>query len=503
MRASPLHTSHTLHTVADIRQYFAQRQQATYFISPSNFNMLDMHRWVRGWKNINLLDCFDGAHPDVLVIPDDHARVFTSCEDINHYLLQHPLAREAIRSRSHIPDAAPDQALFLFFDAELERICREELQLEVALPPNKLVRHVDSKIVTTEIGNRAGVASVPNIMARVESYAQLQQLARQAQLGEKLVVQAAYGDSGKTTWFIANADEFDAVADQITAQDMVKIMRRVRCTGTAIEACATRWGTFVGPLLTELIGAPALTPYPGGWCGNELFEEAFSAEQRQEVLRKTQAIGQELYQLGYRGYFELDYLIDQDDGTLYLGELNPRMTGVSAITNMSAFCQAEIPLFLFHLLEYDPHVDLALDVAAFNQSLCTQGAAGVSAQLILKYTPDRLTVVTQAPLSGVYRLQSDGTLALVQPGFDRLQAQAPDEAYVLRIMPQGEYAYHGADLAILFINQVVRTPEGLLNAAGQGWASALKECFQFRNLSAQERTQVEQAHHPVHIKGAP
>jgi biotin carboxylase len=338
-------TTRTLHSVQDIKQYLANRAQPVYFVSPSNFNMMDMHQWVSGWKNINLLDCFDGTHANVLVVPDDHTRVFNSTEDINHYLLSSPLTRELVQSPND--NSARAQAIFLFFDDVLVDVCEKVLDLEVALPPHTLVREVDSKLVTTEIGNHAGVGSVPNRLARVESFAQLQQLAKDAGLGDRWVVQSAYGDSGKTTFFIATEEDYAAVADQIESQSQVKIMRWVRCTGTAIEACATRWGTFVGPLLTELIGARELTPYAGGWCGNELYEAAFSERLRTQVLEKTQAMGDALYERGYRGYFELDFLIDQDSGEVYLGELNSRISGVTAITNMSAFSQTHIPLFLF------------------------------------------------------------------------------------------------------------------------------------------------------------
>jgi hypothetical protein len=253
-------------------------------------------------------------------------------------------------------------------------------------------------------------------------------------------------------------------------------------------------------LLTELIGAPELTPYAGGWCGNELYDAAFSAEIRQQVQRKTQAMGDTLYQRGYRGVFELDYLIDQDSGEVYLGELNARMSGISAMTHMSDFSTANVPLFLFHLLEYDERVDLTLDVDAFNQAQLLHGAAGTAAQLILKYTDAALNIVTQAPVSGVYGMDPDGRLTLRQAGYTRRDALAADEAYVLRILPVAQYAYKGADLAILFVNQVIRNPQGQLNPAGQRWVSALKQCFAFRPLGAQERSLVQLANNPANLK---
>ena len=67
-------------------------------------------------------------------------------------------------------------------------------------------------------------------------------------------------------------------------------------------------------------------------------------------------------------------------------------------------------------------------------------------------------------------------------------------------MTAGEYAYRGADLAILFLNQVIRNPQGNLNEAGQLWVEALKQCFQYRQLDGQERALVELSKNPGNSK---
>ena len=71
---------------------------------------------------------------------------------------------------------------------------------------------------------------------------------------------------------------------------------------------------------------------------------------------------------GYKGYFELDFLIDQDNQELYLGELNPRITGASSITNHAVFALSDMPLVFFHLLEWmkQPYT---LNVNAINRPL--------------------------------------------------------------------------------------------------------------------------------------
>ena len=106
-------------------------------------------------------------------------------------------------------------------------------------------------------------------------------LADDAGLGRDLVLQSAFGDSGHTTFFIKSAADFRKHESEIVGHGEIKIMKRINCRGSAIEACSTKHGTIVGPLMTELVGFPELTPYRGGWCGNEIFANAFAPRVRE------------------------------------------------------------------------------------------------------------------------------------------------------------------------------------------------------------------------------
>ena len=83
--------------------------------------------------------------------------------------------------------------------------------------------------------------------------------------------QLPHGDSGAATFFISSEDDYRLYADRIAAHPEVKVMKRIRCRQTTIEGCVTRCGTLLGPLMTEMVGFPELTPLAGGWCGNEVF----------------------------------------------------------------------------------------------------------------------------------------------------------------------------------------------------------------------------------------
>ena len=166
-------------------------------------------------------------------------------------------------------------------------------------------------------------------------------------------------------------------------------MKRINCREAAIEGVITRHGTLVGPLMTELTGYPELTPYGGGWCGNDVFAAALSEEHRAPGPRRSRSrwasgCGSE----GYRGYFELDFLADMDTGEMWLGELNPRVTGASSMTNVTAVAYGDMPLFLFHLLEF-LDVDYEIDVDELNAGWAQPSAIDEWSQFILKDTAAR------------------------------------------------------------------------------------------------------------------
>ncbi len=475
-----------LKTLEDIRLFFSKNTVPIYFVSPTPFNLLGMDQYVGCFYYVSYIDTFDGQHAKVIIPKRLGTPVFNHLEDINQYLLSHKQVVEQIDRDSQI--------LFLFFDSTLEAICRD-LKVDIALSPYAIVHELDSKLVTTQVGNSVGVNSVPNVLAHVDSYVTLKELAFSNGLGDQWVIQSAFGDSGKTTYFVSNEEDYRRYSAEIEAEEQVKIMKRIRCVSAAIEACATSKGIFVGPLMRELIGVPSLTPFPGGWCGNDLHTNGFSLDIRRQAMEMTEKLGAALYDYGYRGYFEVDYLLDLDSNRLYLGELNPRFSGVSAMTNLSPFCQTSIPLFLFHLLDF-LDVPFSIDSKMYNRSVLASGAKGETGQLILKYTDSALKFIVKAPVSGVYTTDVSGQLCLKCESTNRLDASGPDEVFVFRILTTGDYVYHGADLAIVFLNGVLMGPKLGVTDFAKRWIALIQGAFIYRDLTGEEQAILDRYQHP-------
>ena len=458
-----------LRGVSDIRRFFYRNETPIYFISATNFNLLGADEWIKGFKFICYIECFDGLHPNVFSPSEElpHEE-FESIEDINNYLLEHKEVVDFLKKRKK--KGVKPKALFLMFDDKTEKLA-ERLGLEVAFPSAKMRNFMDNKVNTNRIAEKAGVPCVPNVLTPVKSYAHLNEVS--GHLGTDLVIQTPYGDSGHTTFFIKSEEDYNKHAEEIEKEKEVKVMKRINCRGSAIEACVTRHGTIVAPLMTELVGFPELTPYKGGWCGNEIYPNAFNKTLRSKARKYTRQFGDQLREEGYKGYFELDFLIDEDSGEIYLGELNPRVTGASSITNHALFALADAPLFLFHILEWMDK-DYQLSVKALNDRWNRAINVDTWSQLIIKHTDKTVEYINDAPQSGIWRMKKDGTIEYDRMDTHRRAVESEEEAFYLRISQKGDYLYEGADMGILVMRGRLMTDKFNLTNRAKTWIKAIR-----------------------------
>jgi biotin carboxylase len=450
----------TLRGLSEIRAFFRTNTQPIFFIGATAFNLLGVDRWVRNFRYIVYYDSWDGAHPRVFTPLEKPYVEFTSAEEINNYLLRDTEVQHYIASRTR--QGQRPMVAMVFFDEETEQIC-EELGYHLILPPAALRRRLDSKIVTTRLGDEAGAPSVPNVLTdSVQSWDGLLVLAREHGLGTDLVLQTPYGDSGKTTFFVASSDDFDRCADDLAGQQ-VKVMRRINNKAAAVEAVLTRHGTIVGPFMTDLTGYPELTPYKGGWCGNDVFPEAITDAQRARAIDLVRRFGERLRREGYKGFFEFDVLVDTDDGEVYMGEVNPRISGVTSMTNTTAGAYADLPLICFHLLEF-MDVDYEVDVDEINDRWRELAAVDLWSQLIMKEPGEGVERILAAPRTGTYRIV-DGELRFARVASDWHELTDEHDAFFLRVYAPGDYRFHGADLGVLVTKGRMQSDEGLTDLA--------------------------------------
>ena len=454
-----------LRGLSDIYQFARSSPTPIYFVSPTAYNVLGIDQWVGAFEYITYFDSFDGHHPHVFVPEHEGPQDFSSFESVNTYLLGHKQVADRVHERGG------GKVLFVMFDAETEELA-QDIGLDVALPPRKLREHIDSKITTTEIANEAGIACAPNVLGRATSYDELIRKAKKAGLGTDLVVQTPYGDSGRTTFFISREEQWDEHEEKMVDEEL-KIMRRIEHLPGTLEACATRHGTLVGPIQTDITGFAELTPYRGGWCGNDVFPGVFDKHARAAIRTMASRLGDTLYGHGYRGVFCLDFLVENETGEVFLGEINPRISGASPLTNLLTSKYGGVPLFLFHLLEF-LDVEWEIDVKKLQRRW---EAYDEWSQLVLKQTEDVVELITEAPSSGLWRMREDGTLEFMRLVTTWHTVGHDDEAFYLRVYGNGEYRYKGGDLGVIVTRGRMQTDDRQLTDRAKAWASGIMGLF--------------------------
>lgn len=470
-----------LKNVSELRHYLRTSDTPVFFIGATAFNLLGLDRWVRGFSYITYYDSWDGTHPRVFTPTQKPYVEFRSGEEINNWLLRNHEVRMHIER--HTPPGVTPQVVMVFFDEETERIC-EELDYELILPAHALRERLDSKIVTTQIADSVDVPSVPNVLTNIEDWDELLAVAKSANLGTDFVIQTAYGDSGKTTYFVSSEAEFAAISDEVTGVE-IKVMRRINHQPVAIEAVLTRHGTVVGPCMTEITGHKELTPYRGGWAGNEMFPAVLDDKSRHEAVQLVRTLGDRLSKEGYRGFFEVDVLLDTDTGDVYLGELNPRISGASSITNVTAGAYADVPLFAFHLLEYSG-IDFDINVDEINGRWEELASEDEWSQMVIKHTDDTVAHINVAPRTGRYVLDHLGNLVFAHSDNDWHLLSTESDAFFLRIAEAGSYWWKGADLGILFTKSQLETNAGELTLHAKYLIRAIRNMYGVTEIEEEE-----------------
>ncbi len=470
-----------LHGISDVRAFFHTNTVPLYFISPTPFNLLGIDRWVRNFFYLTYFDSFEGEHPRVFVPRRRNRMDFGSMEDVCNYLLRDPETLEFIARRG-----PGGKACFVMLDEGTQALAHE-VGLDFIQPSAALRHRLGSKIVMTRLAEEVGVSSVPHVIGRAGTYDELVALAHSAGLGDNLVVQAAYGDAGTTTYFLRGQRDWDRHGGELVGQDL-KVMKRIRNVEVCLEGVVTRQGTVVGPAMTSLVGYSELTPNKGGWCGNDVWRGALTPEQTHTAREMVQKLGDGLYREGYRGYFEVDLLRDLDSNELYLGEVNPRLSGVSPMTNLTTEAYADMPLFLFHLLEY-MDVEYELDIDEIN-ARWERGYGGndVWSQLMIWETSPGVELLTAAPRTGVWRLEDDGRVSFARSGNDWATLTDESEAFYMRIAAPGDVRCKGAELGVLVTRGHLQTKDYRLTERCRHWVGGIKAQFASTRLTRGEPT---------------
>jgi hypothetical protein len=162
------------------------------------------------------------------------------------------------------------------------------------------------------------------------------------------------------------------------------------------------------------------------------------------------------------------------------------------MTNLAAFAHADAPLFLFHLLEYSG-VPYDLDVDELNERWSNPEFIDSWSQLIIKNTGKEVRPIGQAPRSGVWQLNDDGSVEFIREQTHRRTVRRENRAFFLRIANQGDWFYEGADLGILVTPGRLMTQNFRLTDRAKAWAKGIQDHYEAGAATAAAAKRAKQA----------
>jgi hypothetical protein len=142
---------------------------------------------------------------------------------------------------------------------------------------------------------------------------------------------------------------------------------------------------------------------------------------------------------------------------------------------VTAVAYGDMPLFLFHLLEF-MDVDYEIDVDELNDRWTQPANIDEWAQFVMKQSEDVVELLTEAPASGSWRMD-EGSVAFVRPDTDWHAVADEREAFYLRIAGPGQYRYKGADLGILVTRGRLMGDDYELTERARRWIDGIRGSF--------------------------
>lgn len=166
-----------------------------------------------------------------------------------------------------------------------------------------------------------------------------------------LIVQFGHGWAGKTTFTISSESEFIALREKFK-ETRVRISKFVKGFTVLNNACVYGQKIFISPPAYQINGITKLHENPAVTCGRQWPADRLERQNVQDISAITAVIGRIMTGSGYRGFFGLDFLIEESTGKLYLSEINARPTASSSFYTKLELANTEIPLMVYHIASF-------------------------------------------------------------------------------------------------------------------------------------------------------
>ncbi len=350
---------------------------------------------------------------------------------------------------------------------KMERVCNKN-NWNLIAPPTRFGKDLfENKIKFRKILEELNIPRVPGKTTEAKKlhYGHLIN-----SYGLPFVIQHPKKGGGKGTFFINNKDDFDQAYKKIKEPikqtylgekkekpaSSVIVAKFIKGPSPSITGCVTKHGVLFTNLQHQILDIPQLySPDKGSglFCGHDWSFSRFSKEIEGQAYQMTKKIGNYFKKQGYKGIFGLDFIMDKSAKKLYVIEANPRLLGSFPVLPMVQLKNNEPPILGFHILEY-LDIDYDIDIKNVNK-LMQKDKKG--AQMLLHNLNGKWSKITKNVRTGVYKLNKNGELKFLRPGYKLKHLKSKEEFLVTEgVLTKGSHLSPNRRLCrIITLNQVL------------------------------------------------
>jgi len=173
--------------------------------------------------------------------------------------------------------------------------------------------------------------------------------------GETVVIQFGRGWAGNSTYFIKSEKELVRVKEIFSGR--IKVSRFIKGTTILNNAVVYEDSILISKPALQVKADPRITSSSGGTGGRQ-WPVKLDGGQENMIGELTEKTGRIMREKGYKGFFGLDFLAEENTGKIFLSENNARLTASVPFYTKLELKSGYFPLLGYHLLSFFPELKI-------------------------------------------------------------------------------------------------------------------------------------------------
>lgn len=429
-----------------LKEYFRENIDNPIFgVGVSAFNRIGLAEVVENYKLLSLKYSLDTE------LIEKDIELYSLEKELGESILKEPKNSTTVlkndKSKKFI-NQFPGKPLVLPFNSsrKMEAVCKENNWIQATNPIGFGKELFEDKIKFRNILENTGIDVIPG---EINKFKKLDYQKTKSKYNLPFVLQHPRSSGGKGTFFIKNRTDWDNALEKIqnpTKYNITKdkkskninklellITKFITGPSPATNCCVTRFGVLILKPRLQIMNTPLLcNPEVGSgvFCGNDWSASKFSEKVKSQVYIMGEKIGKIFKNMGYKGIFGIDFILDEKKEKIYLVEANPRLTGNFPTTTLIQLANNEPPLIVFHVLEF-LNAKYELDIDKINKIIQKDK---FGAQVFIRNLENKSVRTLKQIKAGVYDY-SHGKLKYKRPGYDFSHFNKKDEFIITENVP--------------------------------------------------------------------